>query len=109
MAKSLEKVAEKIVPFRELQTRWGKNIKFYEARTLWLAFNMYGISETANTRSIAISESIDASQVTKNLQVITAGFKMGVIEAINPITGKALCIDGIYENVQSRDHGFLSS
>jgi hypothetical protein len=34
------------------------------------------------------------------------GFKMGAINAIHPITSKPLCVDGMYENVQSRDHIF---
>ncbi len=67
---------------------------------------MYGITEKAKHQSISISESIDASQITKNLHVITAGFNMQDIDAVNPITGKALCVDGIYDNVQSHDHVF---
>jgi hypothetical protein len=42
----------------------------------------------------------------KNLHVITSGFKVGDVDAINPITGKDLCINGVYDNVQSRDHVF---
>ncbi len=40
------------------------------------------------------------------MHVITAGFKVGDVDAINPITDKALCIDGVYDNVQSRNHFF---
>ncbi len=31
---------------------------------------------------------------------------MGDVDAINPITSKPLCIDGMYDNIQSRDHVF---
>jgi hypothetical protein len=31
---------------------------------------------------------------------------MGDVDAINPLTGKPLCANGSYENVQSRDHVF---
>jgi hypothetical protein len=67
---------------------------------------MYGITEKAKRTRVSISESIDASQITKNLHVITAGFKMQDVDAINPIMGKALCVDGIYDNDQSRDDIF---
>jgi hypothetical protein len=105
-AKELENKAQQLVPFKEVQTQWGKSIQFCEARVVRLACDMYGITEKAKRQAISISESIDASQITKNLHVITAGFKMQDIDAINPITGKALCVDGIYNNVQSRDHVF---
>jgi hypothetical protein len=86
--------------------QWGKSIQFCEARTLLLACDMYGITEKAKRTRVSISESIDASQITKNLHVITAGFKMQDVDAINPIMGKALCVDGIYDNDQSRDDIF---
>jgi hypothetical protein len=105
-AKQLEAKAAELVPFKEVQTQRGKSIQFCEARTLRLACDMYGIKEKAKRTGVAISESIDASQITKNLHVITAGFKMQDVDAINPIMGKALCVDGIYDNVQSRDHVF---
>jgi hypothetical protein len=41
----LEKKADEIVPYKEIQTKWGKGIKFCEARTLRLACNTYGITE----------------------------------------------------------------
>ncbi len=104
--KALELKADEIVPFKEIQTKWGKGIKFCEARTLRLACDTYGITEKAKHSPISISESIDVSQVTKNLHVITAGFKMGNVDAVNLMTGKPLCVDGIYENIQSRDHVF---
>jgi hypothetical protein len=31
---------------------------------------------------------------------------MGDVDAVNPMTGKPLCVDRIYENIQSRDHVF---
>ncbi len=100
----MEKKGEEVVPFQEIQTQWGKSIKFCEARTLCLACDTYGGTEKAKRSSISILEFIDASQITKNLHVITAGFKMGDINVINPITSKPLCIDGVYENFQSRYH-----
>jgi hypothetical protein len=87
-AKQLEKRAAELVPFQEVQTKWGKSIRFFEARTLCLPCDMYGISEKAKRTGVPISESIDASQITKNLHMITAGFKMQDVDAINPITGK---------------------
>ncbi len=81
----------------------GKSIKFCEAAK---QCGMYGIFDKAKNTGASISESFDASQITKNLYVITAGFKVGGVDAINPITGKALCINGVYENVQSHDHVF---
>jgi hypothetical protein len=106
-ARLLEKKGEEVVPFQEIQTQWGKSIKFCEARTLRFACDAYGVTEKAKRSSISISKSIDASQIMKNLHVITAGFKMGDVDAINPITRKPLCTDSVYENVQSRDHVFL--
>jgi hypothetical protein len=55
---------------------------------------------------VSISESLDASQLTKNLSVITAGFKMIGMDAVDPIPGKPLCTDGVFENVQSRNQVF---
>ena len=55
---------------------------------------------------MAISESIDAAQITKNMHFITACFKMGDIDAIDPLTKKPLCIEGVYTNVQSRNNVF---
>jgi hypothetical protein len=99
--KELEMEADELVPFKEVQTKWGKSIQFCEARTLHLACDMYGITEKAKRTGVSISESIDASQITKNLHVITAGFNMQDVDAINPTSGKALCIEGIHDNVQS--------
>ncbi len=55
---------------------------------------------------MAISESIDAAQITKNMFFITAGFKMGDVDVINPLTKKPLCVEGVYTNVQSRNNVF---
>jgi hypothetical protein len=55
---------------------------------------------------VAISESIDATQNTKNVHFITAGFKMGDIDVMDPLTKKPLCIEGLYTNVQSRNNVF---
>jgi hypothetical protein len=60
-AKKLESKADELVPFQEVQTKWGKSIKFCEARTLRLACDMYEISDKAKTTAVSISESIDAS------------------------------------------------
>ncbi len=46
------------------------------------------------------------SKLLIKLSVITAGFKMEDVDVINPLTGKPMCIDGIYKNVQSCDHVF---
>ncbi len=46
----------------------------------------YSVTEKAKNESIAISESIDAAQITKNMYFITAGFKMGDVDAVDPIS-----------------------
>jgi hypothetical protein len=105
-AKELEVLGNDMVPFTEVPTTFGKSIKFCEARVLRLVCDAYQVTEKAKRRPISISESIDASQITKNLSVITSGFKMGDVDAINPLTRKPLCTEGMYDNVQSRDHVF---
>jgi GTP-sensing pleiotropic transcriptional regulator CodY len=81
-AKQLEAKAAELVPFKEVQTQWEKSIQFCEARTLHLACDMYGITEKAKCTGVSISESIDASQITKNLHVITAGFNMQDVDKL---------------------------
>ncbi len=55
---------------------------------------------------MAISESIDAAQITKNMYFITPGFKLGDVDVIDPLTKKPLCVEGVYTNVQSRNSVF---
>jgi hypothetical protein len=55
---------------------------------------------------VAISELIDAAQITKNMHFIIAGFKMGDTAAIDPLTKKPLGIEGVYTNVQSQNSVF---
>ncbi len=73
-AKKLETKADELLPFQEVQTEWEKSIKFCEARTLQLACDMYEISDKAKTAGVSISESIDASQITKNLACYNCRF-----------------------------------
>ena len=105
-AKRLETIGDESIPFKEFQSEWGKGIKFCHARTVRLACDAYGVTEKAKNESVAISESIDAAQITKNVHFITAGFKMGDIDAIDPLTKKPLCIEGLCTNVQSRNNVF---
>jgi hypothetical protein len=37
---------------------------------------------------------------------ITASFKMGDVDAIDPLKKKPLCIEGVYTNVQSQNNVF---
>jgi hypothetical protein len=69
----LEKEAYKICPFKEIYTKWGKGIQFCEAQTLKLVCDSFGITEKAEQEKMSVSESIDMSQLTKILLVITAG------------------------------------
>jgi hypothetical protein len=55
---------------------------------------------------VAISESIDAAQITKNMYFITAGFKACDADAVDPVSKQPLCIDGLYSNVQSQNNAF---
>jgi hypothetical protein len=105
-AKVLEKEADKICPFKEINTKWGKGIQFCEARMLKLVCDSFGVTEKAKQEKVSVSESIDASQLTKNLLVITAGFKMIDVDAVDSISGKPLCTDGVFHNVQSRNQVF---
>jgi hypothetical protein len=62
--------------------------------------------EKTKNESVAMSKSIDAAQITKNMCFITASFKMGVIDAIDPLMKKLLCVEGVYTNVQSQNNEF---
>jgi hypothetical protein len=44
--------------------------------------------------------------MTKILHFIMAGFKMGDVDAVVPISKKPLCMDGLYNNIQSQNHVF---
>jgi hypothetical protein len=82
--------AKKIVHFTEYQSVWGKGIHFYEARAVCTVCDAFSLTDKAKEQSISISESIDVAQIMKNMHLIIAGFKIGDIDAIDPITKKAL-------------------
>jgi hypothetical protein len=66
----------------------------------------YSVTAKAATSSVAISESIDAAKITKNMYFITAGFKMCDADAVEPVSKQSLCVEGLYSNVQSRNNIF---
>ncbi len=105
-AKIVERKADDICPIEEIQTQWGKGLKFCEARTVKLVSDSFDLTEKAKKERVSISESIDASRISSNLSCITAGFKVNDIAAVDPITKSPLCTDGLFSNVQSRNNVF---
>jgi hypothetical protein len=97
----IENRANAIVPFTEYQSVWGRGIHFCESRAVCTVFDAFSLTEKAKECCISISESIDAAQSMKNIHLITAGFKMGDVDAIDQISKRPLCINGVYTNVQS--------
>jgi hypothetical protein len=105
-SEKIENLGDELIRFQEYQSEWGKEIKFCHARAVQLACGAYCVTEKAKIESVAISEPIDAAQITKNMYFITAGFKMGDIDAVDPVTKKPLCIEEVYTNIQSRNNVF---
>jgi hypothetical protein len=105
-AKVVERKADEVCPMEEFETQWGKGIKLCEARTVKLVLDSFGLAEKAKSEKVSLSESIDASKITKNLSCITAGFKVTDIAAVDPVTKKALFVDGLFSNMQSRNNVF---
>jgi hypothetical protein len=105
-ATKLEPKADVLVPFKEYQSPWGKGIKFCEARALRVVCKSFGVLEKAKEREVSVSESIDAAEITKNMSLITAGFKTADVDAVDPISKKPLCIGGLYNNMQFRNNVF---
>jgi hypothetical protein len=106
VAKVVEREADVICPIQEIQTQWGKGLKFCEARTVKLVFDSFRLTEKAKRDSVSISESIDASKISRNLSCITAGFRVNDIAVVDPITKTPLYTDGLFSNVQSRNNVF---
>ncbi len=104
-AKVIENRATEIVPFTEYQSVWGKGIRFCEARAVHTVIDALSLTDKAKG-CISISESIDSAQITKNMHLITAGFKLGDGDVIDPLSKKPLCINGVYTNLQSRNNFF---
>ncbi len=102
----MERKADEVCPTEEIQTQWGKGIKFCEAWTVKLVLDSFLLTEKAKEEKVSLSESIDASKFSKNLSCINAGFKVMDLVAVDPISKKPLCVDGIFSNIQSRNNVF---
>lgn len=98
--------ADEVCPTEEIQTQWGKGIKFCEAWTVELVLDSFRLTEKVKEQKVSLSESIDASKISKNISCITAGFKVTDLVAVDPISKKPLCVDGIFSNIQSRKNVF---
>jgi hypothetical protein len=85
VAKVLEKEADSICPFNQIETQYGEGIEFDYARVMRLVIDAFGLKQTAMERKINITGSIDAARVTKNICHTSTGLKMTDIQGREPL------------------------
>ncbi len=86
----VDKVAAKLVPFKEESLDGSESCEFDVPSVINLMIKGYGLEEASKTRSIAINQAIDGARLTSRLHHTTYGVKMVDLGACDPVTKKLI-------------------